>query len=448
MNKNFDIFISFKATENGVVTDDLQSATELYDTLTKAGFRVFFSSKTLLKGGSSDFSREIDNALDSARLLIVVASKLSYINSRWVEYEWKTFNGDILSNVKTSAQIITYTKGLDSTQFPRILRYVQNFSYEDQSQLLCFIYAFFNNPEAMAQLPEAAACPVGANDHTLYSSSHSGEFELLRIRARRSYAMDMRAIEAAKNRLSCKKYNVLVLGCAYGFVAETRFGLDDDIDNVICVDKNPEVLQKARELYSSYSHMKFYQADVQTEDYVPQMQAIMEQLGIDGFDLVFSSDLFRYLNNPQLTIRKTRKLLRSGGMLIIRDCDDSGKMAYPDEEKLLEGIITQAEKAPGMPNYRIGRELPLLVRNCGFRICDVMNDIQTTLNLSFEEKEEFFLSTFGSRKSIAKQILGKDVAKDSLQKLVEHIDRMEEIFYNADFWYSETNMLLLAEKQH
>ena len=451
MTPKYDIFISFKATEKGEVTSDVAVATELYHALTGLGFRVFFSSETVTKGGSSDFSRAIDNALDSARLLIVVASKNAYITSRWVEYEWKTFNADILSNIKSDAQIITYTDGVETVKLPRILRYVQNFGFGEKEKLLTFVKSFFSReegglPEPAGFVPESGS-GLSADEHNLYNSAGKGEFEILRLRAGRSYAMDIRAIDTVKSRSRRGKYNVLVLGCAYGFVAETRFGLDDDMDHVICVDKNPEVLRTAKELYKQYSHMHFCQADVQSEEFVPTMKEIFASLGIEGVDLIFTSDLLRYLNVPQLTVRRCRKLLGPGGMLVIRDSDDSQKLACPDPEGLLKKITDNSYKAPGMPNYHIGRELPQLIRNGGFEICEILIDIHSTANLKYEEKEAFFLSTFGSRKNIALQVMEREtVPRPDLKQIVECVDKLEEIYFNSDFWYSESNMVFIAAK--
>lgn len=447
MNNPYQIFISFKATEECAQTADVAVANDLYETLTACGFRVFFSNRSIFKGGSSDFAKEIDNALDSCRLLIVVGSKLSYINSRWVEYEWKTFHSDILSNVKTDAQIITFTEGVDTVQLPRILRYVQNFGYSNKKGMVEFIQAFFQKGET-GGLPQPAYSPQTSEqvNKIFYNSASQGEFELIRLRSHRSYALDTQAISYVKSQMDRKKYNVLVMGCAYGFVAETRFGLDDDVETVICVDNNPEVIEKAKELYKNYPHMKFYAADVQSEDYVPKMKAILAELGIDGVDLVFTSDLFRYLTDPKCAIRSTRKLLCPDGMLIIRDCDDSNKLAYPDREQHLRAIVDNSNKAPGMPNYYIGRELPLLIRNCGFSICDIRMDIHTTINMRYEEKEEFYLSTFGSRKSIALQVMDSVSRKGELQNLVSAIDKLEDSFYDSDFWYSESNLAFIAKR--
>ena len=77
MTNSYDIFLSFKATDQCGSTQDVAVANELYNTLTAYGFQVFFSNRTVPEIGNSDFSKEIDCALDTAQLLIVVASQFS-----------------------------------------------------------------------------------------------------------------------------------------------------------------------------------------------------------------------------------------------------------------------------------------------------------------------------------------------------------------------------------
>ena len=454
MNHEFDIFISFKATDGGEVTHDVEVASNLYHSLTSSGYRVFFSEETLQHGGSADFSKEIDSALDDARLLIVVSSKLEYINSRWIEYEWKTFNSDILSDVKKNAQIITFTENIDPRTLPRILRYVQNYSYNDFDSLISFINAFFDRisiPERKKREEQAALSKkqerLSANDHNVYDFSGNGEIEIFKLRERNSYAIDMKAINYVKSQMNRKKYNVLVLGCAYGFIAETRFGLDDDIENVICIDKSEAVLAKARQLYANYPHMKFYQVELQCQSYAEKIRAILDENGIDEIDIVFAADLFRYLNCPQIPLRCTRKILRKGGFLICKGCDDSKKAAYPDPSDCLGKLLNSCRLLPGMPNYYIGKEMPILLANAGFRIKSIMTDIISTVNMSFEEKEELFLSSFTRRKNIANKILQRDPhTEPHVEKLLAEIDDFENIFYNTGFWYSDSTLLFIAQK--
>ncbi len=454
MKQKFDIFISFKATDNGELTRDSQVAAELYRTLTNRGFRVFFSSETLLEGKSSDFSSEIDSALDEARLLIVVSTQVDYINSGWIKHEWNTFNADILSDIKKNAQIITFTDGIAIKEMPRVLRYVQNYNFSEEDNMLTFINGFFDYQPVVEKIASDSSDTVkvvprriSAEEHNVYNSAGNGELEIFRLRERRNYKIDMQAIQYVKAQMNRKKYNVLVLGCAYGFVAESRFGLDDDIETVICIDKNEEVIKKAKELYKDYPHMKFYAVEIQNSTYVDNLRKILEENCIDAIDIVYCADVFRYFSNAQTSIRNTRRFIRSGGFLISKGGDDSKKMAYPDEDRLLDELIGCCRRLNGMPNYDIGKELPLFIQNAGFIIRDIKIDLMSTINMSFEEKEKLFIGTFVRRRNIAKQILARDpMAKAEVDRLIKAIDRFEEIFYNANFWYSESNLLFVAEK--
>lgn len=455
MDRRFDIFISFKATDNGEVTRDSQAANDLYRLLTQSGYRVFFSSQTLLEGKSSDFSSEIDSALDEARLLIVVSTKVEYINSGWVRHEWNTFNADILSNIKKNAQIITFTDGINTKEMPRVLRYVQNYRFADEDNMLTFINGFFGNQPIAERVDsgvggEKRSVPrrISAEEHSVYDSAGKGELEIFRLRERRNYKIDIEAISYVKSQMNRQKYNVLVLGCAYGFVAESRFGLDDDMETVICIDKNEEVIAKAKELYKDYPHMKFYAVEIQSESYVERLRDILKENGIDAIDIVYCADVFRYFTNAQTCIRNTRKFMRAGGFLISKGGDDANKMAYPDEEHRLDDLLDACRRLNGMPNYDVGRELPLFIQNAGLYIREIKIDLMSTINMTFEEKENLFIGTFTRRKNIAKQILSRDpLARAEVERLISAVDRFEEIFYDASFWYSESNMLFVAQKK-
>ncbi len=87
----YDVFISFKHTDNGVVTSDSHVAEQLFYALKDAGFRVFFSEAELSSTGESEYMAAIDTALQEARILIIVASEARFIQSGWVAQEWLSF---------------------------------------------------------------------------------------------------------------------------------------------------------------------------------------------------------------------------------------------------------------------------------------------------------------------------------------------------------------------
>lgn len=134
----YEVFISYKCSdENGNKTPDFAMAEELYNTLTNMGYNTFFSSNTLEQLGSSRFKADIDAALDTARVMIVVLSKAEYAQSHWVQYEWDSFYNDYLSGVREEANLFTLTSDVNICELPRTLRNVQNFDHKDGLSRLC-----------------------------------------------------------------------------------------------------------------------------------------------------------------------------------------------------------------------------------------------------------------------------------------------------------------------
>lgn len=87
----YDFFISFKCTDNGELTEDRTIAEELYIRLQSAGYQVFFSEQILEKEGITKYISEINQALNDARIFILVCSKKEYILNGWVAQEWSSF---------------------------------------------------------------------------------------------------------------------------------------------------------------------------------------------------------------------------------------------------------------------------------------------------------------------------------------------------------------------
>ena len=135
---NYEVFISYKCSdENGNKTLDFAIAKELYETLTNMGYNTFLSSNTLEQLGSSRYKADIDSALDTAKVMIVVLSRAEYASSHWVQYEWDSFYNDYLSGVRKEANLFTLTTNVNVHELPRTLRNVQNFDYKEGLSHLC-----------------------------------------------------------------------------------------------------------------------------------------------------------------------------------------------------------------------------------------------------------------------------------------------------------------------
>lgn len=134
----YEVFISYKCSDDhGYKTPDYAMAQELYTALTNIGYTTFFSSDTLEQIGSSRYKADIDAALDTARVMIVVLSNPEYASSHWVQYEWDSFYNDYLSGVREEANLFTLTANLSIHDLPRTLRNVQNFDYSEGVSHIC-----------------------------------------------------------------------------------------------------------------------------------------------------------------------------------------------------------------------------------------------------------------------------------------------------------------------
>ena len=90
----YDIFICFKATEvddDRRKTMDYDLGKEIYSTLNKDGYRVFFAPETLLQIAEQEYEPYIYRALSTAKVMFLLCSDNREIESAWVKNEWSRF---------------------------------------------------------------------------------------------------------------------------------------------------------------------------------------------------------------------------------------------------------------------------------------------------------------------------------------------------------------------
>ncbi|MCR4649297.1 MAG: toll/interleukin-1 receptor domain-containing protein [Lachnospiraceae bacterium] len=89
----YDAFICYKETDidSGEMTEDVKLAEELYNELTKYGFKVFFARETLKDKLSVNYEPYIFAALKSAKAMAVIGTRAEYFTSVWVKNEWGRF---------------------------------------------------------------------------------------------------------------------------------------------------------------------------------------------------------------------------------------------------------------------------------------------------------------------------------------------------------------------
>lgn len=131
LEEPFDVFICYKeSTGGGSRTEDSVLAQDIYEKLTKEGLRVFFSRITLEEKLGQQYEPYIFAALNSAKVMLVVATDAVNVNSVWVKNEW----GRYLSLMKNDHDkvLIPCYKKMDVYDLPEELNIYQS---QDMSRI-------------------------------------------------------------------------------------------------------------------------------------------------------------------------------------------------------------------------------------------------------------------------------------------------------------------------
>lgn len=120
----FDIFICYKETDSqGRRTIDSVLAYDIYNKLTKEGYKVFFSRVTLEDKLGTAYEPYIFAALNSAKIMIAIGTKPEYFNAVWVKNEWSRY----LALIKNGADktLIPAYRDMDPYDLPEEFSYLQ-----------------------------------------------------------------------------------------------------------------------------------------------------------------------------------------------------------------------------------------------------------------------------------------------------------------------------------
>ena len=157
-NPPYDVFISFKhSARGGGATPDAEAARAVYNALTAAGIRTFFSVESLKQDGKGLFSKSIEAALESARFLVLVASCREHIESKWVEAEWDMFLHEVLSGQKPDGDLVILNCGdLQPAKLPLFLRRHSVFGMDEIGAIVKVVKSSLPKPIRLADVIRAS----------------------------------------------------------------------------------------------------------------------------------------------------------------------------------------------------------------------------------------------------------------------------------------------------
>ena len=245
-----------------------------------------------------------------------------------------------------------------------------------------------------------------------------------------------------------KNINVLDLGSGNGSAIMERIGSREEINKIIGLEIVNENVIKANETYGS-DKVKFYQMDVESEDFEDRLEEIMDENDIESFDLVSVLALLSYLKNPSRVFKLVKKFVSSDSHIIVRNIDDGYNVAYPDEMGEFKRALTMLQLCTSN-GYRFdGRKIFTTLQSRGYKDISLDNLVLTTVNMSVEEKEDFFLTVFAFiKKGLEDELLLSPDSPDLLDQYKWYnnvYDKLEQEFMNPAFFFSFGFMIFTAK---
>lgn len=128
----YEVFLSFKNTigknadGSEIYTSDRDIAQKLYDALTAIGIDTFYSNAEVRRRGDSRWQELIDTALEQSKVIIVIGTKLEYVRSPRVAYEWRYFRDQI--DRGRARGMLTVMEGFDLGELPPAFTGIENIS--------------------------------------------------------------------------------------------------------------------------------------------------------------------------------------------------------------------------------------------------------------------------------------------------------------------------------
>ena len=450
-----EVFISFKNTDfSGNLTRDRQVAQELYEELNARGIHTFFSDATLLTLGQSIYKRAIDEALESTKILVVVATSREFLESEWVKYEWESFHQDILSGMKRGAQIVPYLGSLTREQTPRSLRDFQTFHIgaNPVSAVVDFVQkalenskqqesavSQFSNEEKQHAKSELASKRVR---NSLYSSETNREYDRLRVQSKNTHECDMSVFNKIRNELGGRPLWILDVGCAYNFVGNMRFGNMENV-KVLGIDISEKCLKYAAE-HSDPEKFTFRRIDLESSDLEEQLRGIMLELGIESFDIMFGALVFHHLKKPITVLKRLRHFLADDGYMVVRGSDDGSVIAFNDDG-LTQKIIEKCINTVGFSDRQNGRKLYNQLIDAGYSNVRLETSLKDISNKNIDGRDEIFFERFSYRINYFQKILDADPTNQQKRNdylfMKYALEELEEKFSEHDFWYCEHDFI-------
>lgn len=282
----------------------------------------------------------------------------------------------------------------------------------------------------------------------LYTSELAGEHTRLENQQRGYFNFDKQALDSVLAEFDRDGLVVMDLGCANGALTFSRFAGYDRIKKVIGVDYNENDIRRASEAAEGYGgKFSFYHLDLEADDAVARLKAILKENGADHADIVFSALVLHHLNAPTKLLLRLYDIFGDDGKIIIRSADDGGKLCYPESE-LLQELLDDYSKLIASSDRSSGRKLYSQLYSTGYVGIRMMYQVVDTCEKDRRNRSSLFDVGFSYRLKRLDELVEANPGNAALAKsrddFAAKLARFKEAFVDRSFWYCNTSYIAIA----
>ena len=307
---------------------------------------------------------------------------------------------------------------------------------------------------AKQMCPEMEWCPLfkrtleteEVRSKNAYDVTEDVERRRLAFQMEMTREIDVRVLKSILSNTKGVQY-ILDIGCNDGSWLLDRLTNIGKECYAVGVDINEEIISRANE---NFPEMLTVCSDCEKEDFVEQIYKKIPY-GTQ-FDVVVLSMVLLHVKEPMQVLRNVRKLLKTDGVVYIRDMDDGLSVAYPDKDGVFARVrrICNDVKYTG---YRTnGREIYGLLQRTGYK--DIKNiginvDVTMSTPDDYKFREDIFTINFGFIPGDLALALQDDPLKykeDYLWLKNTGYEALNGMFHTAEFYYRMGLMGFTARK--
>ena len=203
---------------------------------------------------------------------------------------------------------------------------------------------------------------------------------------------------------------------------------------------NPDQLSIAKQYFTDENKYFFYDPIDTAENLDNLMSKIERDNHLEGFDFVYLNIFLMDSDEPIKKLKVIRNHLNDGGIIFVRDIDDTYVCAYPDPTGVFDKAISIINDDKYAGNRQIGREIFTLLKMVGAKEVHRCPSLLTTVEMSHRNKERTFNAWFGFQESEFETLVNEEpdnlLYRSDLEWYTSHLPEMERAFLREDFFFS------------